>query len=103
MCSRYRSRSNESDGRFTPLSQVNYGPFKGPSSYHRLCRWWLIPEWLSGPALDLYNLGLCPSPHWDGKRSPKGARKDQSSYFWDWSRYSTFGTHTEPEVGVLVV
>jgi hypothetical protein len=28
---------------------VNHGPFKGPSSYHRLCRWWLIAELAANP------------------------------------------------------
>ena len=63
----------------------------------------LDPKWLSGIAADLHARGLAPSPHWAGKHSPKGARKDHPSYFWDWSRYSTFGTHTGPEVAVLVL
>ena len=64
----------------------------------------LDPKWITPPqAQDLHARGLAPSPHWAGKHSPKGSRKDQPSYFYDWSRYRTYGTYTGPEVGVLVL
>ena len=64
----------------------------------------LDPRWLAGApgAEHLHALGLSPSPKWDGKKSPKGARKDRPSYFWEWRNYHTLGTHTGPKVGLLV-
>ena len=63
------------------------------------------PRWLAGAsgAEYLYNLGLSPSPHWDGKKSPKGAVMDRPSYFWEWRNYHTFGVHTGARVGILVL
>ena len=63
----------------------------------------LDPKWLSGIAADLHARGLAPCPHWDGKKSPRGAKKDQPSYSYDWSQYRTFGTYTGPRFGVLVL
>ena len=65
----------------------------------------LDPKWLAGhPGAEyLYNLGLSPSPKWDGKKSPRGAKQDRPSYFWEWRNYYTFGTHTGPLVGILVL
>ena len=51
----------------------------------------------------MHALGLSPSPKWDGKKSPKGARKDRPSYFWEWRNYHTLGTHTGAKVGILVL
>ena len=65
----------------------------------------LDPKWLAGApgAEHLHALGLSPSPKWDGKKAPRGAVKDRPSYFWDWARYHTFGTHTGPGVAILVL
>ena len=64
-----------------------------------------IPSGFAGhPGAEyLHNLGLSPSPKWDGKKSPKGAKQDRPSYFWEWRNYHTFGTHTGPDAGILVL
>ena len=66
----------------------------------------LDPKWLEGHdvPLELHARGLAPSPHWDGKKSPKGAVKCRPTFFWEWGRrYDAFGTYTGPDVGVLVL
>jgi hypothetical protein len=53
--------------------------------------------------LGLHKRGLAPSPHWAGKKSPKGSKKEHPSYFWRWPHYHTFGTYTGPQFGILVL
>jgi hypothetical protein len=55
------------------------------------------------PALEVHARGLAPVPKWKGKAQPKGADRSIPTYLWDWPRYQTFGTHTGPKVGILVV
>ncbi|HMB05948.1 MAG TPA: DNA polymerase domain-containing protein, partial [Isosphaeraceae bacterium] len=89
-----------------PLGDVDYGWYVGEARARILANRdfnHLDPKWLSGIAADLYARGLAPSPHWAGKKSPRGAKRDRPSYFWEWSRYHTFGTYTGPEVGVLAL
>ena len=63
----------------------------------------LDPKWLTGAALNLHAMGLCPCPKWEGKKSPRAAKSEVPSYFWDWPAYDAFGTWTGPLTGLLVL
>ena len=91
-----------------PLGDIDLGWYVGAARARILANRdfpHLDPKWLADSPLaqGLHARGLAPSPHWSGKKSPRGARKDQPSYFWDWSRCATFGTHTGPPFGILVL
>ncbi|HMB05301.1 MAG TPA: DNA polymerase domain-containing protein, partial [Isosphaeraceae bacterium] len=91
-----------------PLGDIDYGRYIAEARERILaCRDFphLDPQWLadSPAAQDLYARGLSPAPKWDGKKSPKGSKVQFPSYFWPWGRYDAFGTHTGPEVGLLVL
>ncbi|MGE5756799.1 MAG: hypothetical protein ACM35G_13965, partial [Planctomycetaceae bacterium] len=89
-----------------PLGDIDYTWYAGEARARILANPdfnHLDPAWLKGSLIAeaLHAFGLCPSPKWDGKKVPKGARVDRPSYFWDWSRYDAYGTHTGPSVGLL--
>ena len=70
-----------------PLGDIDYAWYVGEARDRILANRdfdHLDPKWLSGIAADLYARGLAPSPHWAGKKSPKGAKKDRPSYFFEW-------------------
>ncbi|HMB07141.1 MAG TPA: DNA polymerase domain-containing protein, partial [Isosphaeraceae bacterium] len=91
-----------------PLGDIDIGWYVGEARERILANPdfpHLDPRWLADHpiAFDLYNRGLAPSPKWDGKKSPRGAKKDCPSFFWDWDRYDAFGVYTGPKTGVLVL
>ncbi|HMB02346.1 MAG TPA: hypothetical protein VKP69_01235, partial [Isosphaeraceae bacterium] len=92
----------------TLLGDIDYGWYAGEARSRILANPdfpHLDPRWIKGHAepTELYARGLAPSPHWAGKKSPKGAKKDRPSYFWPWDRYPAYGTYTGPRFGVLVL
>ena len=91
-----------------PLGDIDLGWYVGAARARILANRdfpHLDPKWLADSPLaqGLHARGLAPSPKWDGKKSPRGAKKDCPSFFWEWDRYDAFGVYTGPKTGVLVL